>query len=185
MVDRLVLEHGQVEFVIDQAFGDMRLQLHVAADRRQLAQPRAFVGNRKAFAHAQREGGIQIEEERRAVVVVEEHQHVGPLLGQPRGHWRVAVEQRFPYRVLLLALVVGHPDGGNVRGPDTADDACHVVLLRRGPGPGRGRRASVGDWDLQRDGSQQRTTNDFGSPKRYPWDPNCHQAISSARFLYT
>lgn len=94
VVDGFVLEYGQIEFVIDQAFGDMRLQLHVAANRRQVAQPCAFVGNREALAHAQREGGVQIEEERRATVVVEEHQHVGLLLDQPRGHRRVTVEQR-------------------------------------------------------------------------------------------
>ncbi len=61
MVDGFVLEHGQVEFVVDQAFGDMCLQLHIATNRRQVAQPRTLVGNRKAFAHAEREGGVQIE----------------------------------------------------------------------------------------------------------------------------
>lgn len=139
MVDRLVLKDGQIEFVVDQAFGDMRLQLHIAADRRQIAQPCAFIGHWEALADAQGEGRVQVEEERRAMVVVEEHQHVCLLLGQPGSHRCVAVEQRLPQGILLFALVVGHPDGGNVRGSDAADDACHAALLRYVPATGSDR----------------------------------------------
>ena len=100
----------------------------MALDVRQRPAARAFVGQLEARAHAEREGRIEVEEEARRVVVVEEHQHVGPLLGEPARDRLVALEQRRPRGIVLLALVVGDADGGHVRGADAADDRCHAVL---------------------------------------------------------
>lgn len=44
MIDGLVLEERKVEFVVDQRFSDMRLEVYVPANLRQIAQTRALIG---------------------------------------------------------------------------------------------------------------------------------------------
>src|SRR6185503_9797917 len=85
-----------------------------------------LVGNPVFIAHAEREGRVVVEEERGGVVVEAEEQHVGLLLGQPLRHRLVALEQRLPVRVLLLALVERHGDGGYVGRADSTDDLSHA-----------------------------------------------------------
>ena len=126
VVERQVLEDGQVELVVDQG-----------PSRRGATAPRgpcsggifrdaeAFVGDPVLVAHAERERRVVVEEERRGVVVEAEEQHVGLLLGEPLRHRLVALEERLPVRVVLLAPVERHRDRGDVRGADAADDARH------------------------------------------------------------
>ncbi len=125
MVDGLGLEEGDVELVVDQGLADVGLEIDVAAQVRQTAQARAFVGDGEALADPEREGRVEVEEQGGGVVVVEEHQHVRLLGGQPFGDRLVAREQRRPGRVILFLLVIGHPDGGDVRRADAADDPGH------------------------------------------------------------
>ena len=82
-------------------------------------------------ADAEREVRVVIEEERGDVVVVDEEQDVGLLLGQPLLHRLVAGEDGRPHRVLLLVRIEREADGGGVRGGDAADDRGHGLLRRR------------------------------------------------------
>jgi hypothetical protein len=111
VVQALALEERQVELVRDQRVGDVSSQFRVALQRWQLARTAAFVGDRKFFAHAQREVRVVVEEERRDVVVVDEEQHIRLVLFQPFLHRLVALEDRRPDRVVLLVGVVGEADG--------------------------------------------------------------------------
>jgi hypothetical protein len=52
-----------------------------------------------------------IEEERRDVVIVDDEQDVGLLIGQPLLYRPEGVEDRLPHRVVLLAAVVGEANG--------------------------------------------------------------------------
>ena len=126
VVERQALEDRQVELVVDQRPRDVARQRRVSLQRRDLAHAQALVGDAVLVAHAERERRVVVEEERGGVVVEAEEEHVGLLLGQPLRHRLVALEQRRPVRVVLLALVERHRDGGDVRGADAADDARHV-----------------------------------------------------------
>src|SRR5882762_5139527 len=97
------------------------------------ARPEAFVGDAVLVAHAQREGRIVIEEKSGGVIVEAEEQHVGLALGEPLRHRLVALEQRLPVRVILLALVESDADSRYVRGADAADDFRHVKSRRAAP----------------------------------------------------
>src|SRR5213075_1183755 len=90
-----------------------------------------FIGDAVLVADAEREGRIVVEEEGGGVVVEAEEEHVGLLLRQPLRHRLVALEERLPVRVVLLALVERHRDRGHVRRADAADDACHAAILLR------------------------------------------------------
>src|SRR5882762_10210930 len=98
------------------------------------ARPEAFVGDAVLVAHAQREGRVVVEEKSGGVIVEAEEQHVGLALGEPAGDRLVALEQRLPVRVVLLALVESDADSRYVRGADAADDFCHVRSRRAAPG---------------------------------------------------
>src|SRR5438445_11372428 len=82
----------------------------------------AFVGNAVLLAHAQREGRVVVEEKSGGVIVETEEQHVGPALSEPLRHRLVALEQRLPVRVVLLAPVENDADGRDVRSADAVDD---------------------------------------------------------------
>src|SRR5690606_14194448 len=87
-----------------------------------------LVRHRIRLADPEREVRVVIEEERRNVVVVDEEQNVGPLRRKPLLHRLVALENGSPDRILLLARVEGEPDGGGVRGGDTADYLGQTLL---------------------------------------------------------
>src|SRR5216684_4035351 len=95
-------------------------------------RPEALVGDAVLVAHAQREGRVVIEEKSGGVIVEAEEQHVGLALGEPLRHRLVALEQRLPVRVVLLALVESDADGRDMRGADAADDFRHVKSRRAG-----------------------------------------------------
>ena len=69
VIERPVLEGRDIELVVDQGFGDVDRERDIALDRRQRPLARALVGDREALADADREGRIEVEEERGRVVV--------------------------------------------------------------------------------------------------------------------
>src|SRR2546421_5833496 len=102
--------------------------------RRNGTRAEAFVGDAVLLANTQREGRVVVEEESGGVIVEAEEQHVGLALGEPLRHRLVALEQRLPVRVVLLALVEGDADGRNMGSADAADDFRHVRSRRAAPG---------------------------------------------------
>ncbi|CAB5033962.1 unannotated protein [freshwater metagenome] len=120
------LEYGNVEFVCDQRIGQMARERGMALEAGNLARPEALVGDRVLVADAEGEGRVVVEKEGRGMIVVKKHQYVGVFLGHPSGHRLIALEQWRPVRVVLQFAVEGSGDGGNVRGADAANDACHV-----------------------------------------------------------
>ena len=125
VVDRQVLEDGEVELVVHQRVGHVAREAGVAFQGRNGARSQALVRDRVLDAHAQRESRVVIEEKRGRVIVVEEHEHVGLLLIEPGFDRLIASEERSPVGVVLLVAVVGAADGGDVRGADAAEDFCH------------------------------------------------------------
>ena len=83
VVDRQVLENGDIELLVHQHIGHVAREAGVAFQRRNDARSQAFVRDRVLGAYAQRESRIVIEEKRGRVIVVEEHEHVGPSLCEP------------------------------------------------------------------------------------------------------
>ena len=83
MVQRPVLEEGRVELVSHQRVPDVRGELRMSLDRRQIARAGAFIGDMPFVADTERERRVVVEKERADVVVVDQHQDVGALLGEP------------------------------------------------------------------------------------------------------
>src|SRR5262249_5948867 len=119
----------EIELVGREAIRDVPRQRGMPFYLRQWPRAAAFIGHPVFRAHAQREMRVVIEEERRDVIVVDEEQHVGLLLGQPAFDGLVAREDGRPHRVLLLFRVEREADGGGVRGGDAADYCRHGMLL--------------------------------------------------------
>ena len=83
MVKCPVLEEGHVELVGHQRVSDVRGELRMPLDRRQIARAGAFIGDMPLGSDSQRERRVVIEKERGDVIVVDHHQDVGALLGEP------------------------------------------------------------------------------------------------------
>ncbi len=146
VVQRLVLEVGQVELVGDQALGDVRGERGVSRHRGQAAGAAALVRDGVLLADAQRERRVVVEEERRDVIVEDVDDRVGPVLLEPGGHRLERPEDRGPVGVVLLVLVVGKANSRRVRGGDATDDPGHLLLLRsfsRSAGAGMKRALQV------------------------------------------
>ena len=114
MIEALLLEERQVELIRGEAVGHVAREGGVALDGRQIARAAAFVGHPVLLADAQREVRVVVEEERGDVVVVDEEQHVGLLLGEPSLDRLVAGKDGRPHRILLLLRVEREADGGRV-----------------------------------------------------------------------
>ena len=127
VVEAPALEERHVELVGHQRLADVAGQRAVALDRGQLAEAAAFVGDLPLLAHAQHEGRVVVEEERRHVVVVDQEQHVRLLLLQPGLDRLIGFEDRLPDRVFLLLAVQREADGGGVGSGDHAHDTGHGV----------------------------------------------------------
>src|SRR5271166_5906869 len=148
VVDVDLVDHGQVEILLNHLGGDVRGKLRMADDLRYRARPIAFVRRVEFRARHDRESGDHLETEGGGVIVVDEEDHVGrmgllPLLGEV-----VSSEHRFPVKLLRLSEIEGRADGGNVRGIEGGSEASHVPMsLKLGEKPGdrqsfRGRWAS-------------------------------------------
>src|SRR3954465_2675137 len=129
VVERKVLEEREVALLVDQRARDVARERRVALELRDLPYAEAFVGDGVLLAHAEREGRVLVEEERGGVVVEAEEEDIGLLLRQPLRHRLVALEERLPVRIALLALVERHRDRGHVGGADAANDASHGGLF--------------------------------------------------------
>ena len=70
MVQRPVLEERHVELVGHQRVPDVRGELRMSLDRRQIARTGAFIRHCPFGAHSQCERGVVVEEERGDVIVV-------------------------------------------------------------------------------------------------------------------
>jgi len=96
VVERAMLEDGDVELVGHERRGDPGGEPGIAAHRRQRARPAALVRHRVRFADAERERGIVIEEEGGDVIVEDEEEHVGLPQSEPVLHRAEGVEDRLP-----------------------------------------------------------------------------------------
>ena len=94
-------------------------------DRGHRARAPAFVGRRELGRRADGEGRDHLQAEGRGVVVVDEEDHVGPVLLHPLLGELVAPEHRLPVRLAGLAVVDRRADGRHVRGVDGGGDAGH------------------------------------------------------------
>ena len=99
----------------------------MAVDRGYSTFAATFIGNFIAIADAQYERRVVIEEKGRDVIVVDEEQHVGTLRFKPRTNRREGIENGFPNRIGLFAVIQRKPDGGRMGNGDAADDGCHVL----------------------------------------------------------
>src|SRR3954469_2463334 len=96
---------------------------------RDVSHAEPLVGDAVRLANAEREGRVLVEEERGGVVVEAEEEDIGLLLRQPLRHRLVALEERLPVGIALLALVERHRDRGHVGGANAANDASHGGLF--------------------------------------------------------
>ena len=74
----------------------------------------AFVRDCERLCETQREVRIVVEEERGDVIVIDEEQHVGGLLLEPRSHRSEALEDRRPDRIVGLLRVERESDRGRM-----------------------------------------------------------------------
>ncbi len=114
MIQALLLEERQIEFIRGKTVGHVTREGGMTLDGRKIARPATFIGDPVLFANAQREMRIMVEEKRGDVVVVDEEQHVGTLLGEPLLDRFVTGEDGRPHRILLLLRVEREADGGRV-----------------------------------------------------------------------
>ena len=127
VIDRHLVDDGEVEFVEDDRLGDVPGEIGMALHHRHRARAPALVGGRELFGAAQSEGRNDLERERRGVVVVDEDDHVRlglfhPLLGR-----LVALEERLPIGIAHAVTVDRRADGRHMRGRDACDDPSHGV----------------------------------------------------------
>ena len=146
MVETLVLEVAQVEFIGDKALRNVLGKCRMPLQGRQLAGTAAFVSHRKDVTYAERELRVVIHEEGRHVVVENVEDDVWRLLLQPLLHGFIALEDGGPDRIVLLVGIHGKADGGRVGSGETANDGGHDCSLRVVPancGAGRERRGGM------------------------------------------
>ena len=127
VVDVDLVDHGQVEILLDHFRGDMRGKLRVSDDRRHGARAVAFVRGIEFRPGHDREGRDHRETEGGGVIVVDGDDHVGLVRLHPLLVEIVSGEDRLPVLFLGLAEVEGGADGGDVRRVEGGGDAGHVV----------------------------------------------------------
>ena len=135
MVDIHFVDDGHVEFVEDQALGDMPGQVRLADHVGHRARPPALVGRLVAFATADREGRDDLHVEGGGMVIIDQDHDIGLFLRDPLPRPVIAGEQRLPIRLGGLLEVHGSADGGHMAGGDAGSDAGHqrFSLMERTP----------------------------------------------------
>ena len=152
VVDVDLVDHGEVEILLDHLRGDMGRKLRIADDLRHRARAVAFVGGIEFRPGHDRESGDHLEAEGGGVIVINDEDHVGLVGLHPLLVEVVAGENRLPVIFLGFAKVEGGADGGDVRSVKRGGDAGHVqasfggeaamtVISSRGAGRLRPRRA--------------------------------------------
>ncbi len=129
VIDRHLVDQGEVEVVSDQRVSDVRREFGVALDTWDGTRPVPFVRRRVRRPGAEHEGRDERQVERCRMVVVDQEDDIGHvvpliLLGE-----LVALEDRPPIGLLGLVVVHRRTDGRNVRGEHRARD--HRVLRGR------------------------------------------------------
>lgn len=102
MIDGLVLEYGDIELVIDERFENVCLKRYISTDAWEWPRPGPFIGNLEPLTDPERESRVHVEKERRAMVVLEEHQGIHFFLSKPFGDRLVPFEQGSPRLILLF-----------------------------------------------------------------------------------
>src|SRR5258706_6848390 len=125
MIERLVLEEGQVELFHHQTCPDVLREFRVTSYRRQPWGAPTFVGDHIFPINAECEDRIVVEEKRGHMVVEDIDQCVGALLLEPGANGLEVLEYGSPGRVVLLVRVVGETDRRGMRYGDSTDDCCH------------------------------------------------------------
>jgi RNA polymerase sigma factor RpoD-like protein len=126
VVHQHFLAGHDVELLGDQFADQVPRQLRAARNRWQRRDAPALVGVAVGCGGAHGKRRHLVEEEIQAVVVVEDHHHVGLHLAQPTVDGRETVEERLPVRLVLRAPVDGAANGGDVRCGQATDELCHV-----------------------------------------------------------
>ena len=96
-------------------------------DGRQRAGTAALVRGEVSRTNSESEMGMKIEKERRDVIVVDEEQDVGILLGQPGADGFVTGEDRGPNGVVLFVRIEREADSRRMGRGDRANDGGHDV----------------------------------------------------------
>ena len=123
MLDGELLADREVEFVlVDQGFAQVGREFGIASHLWQRPRAEALVGDGIALGRADGEGGVLVEHEIGAVVVVHHDRDIGLEAREPLAHRDVGVGERLPRRRLHPAAVVGDADRGDVRKTQTGDD---------------------------------------------------------------
>jgi DNA-binding transcriptional LysR family regulator len=122
MIECSVLEERHVELVGHQRIPDVRRELWMSLDRRQVSRTAAFIGNLPLGPHTQCECRVMVEEERRGVIVVDYQQHIRALLLEPYRQRCEVLKDRHPRRVVALFAIEREADSRRVRGGDATDD---------------------------------------------------------------
>ena len=91
-----LLAHRDVEFVIDELFGEVPGKVRIAGYRWQRANAETFVTDGVLVGCAEGEGREFVEKEIAAVIVIDNDGDIGFDIAQPFLHWLIGVEQRFP-----------------------------------------------------------------------------------------
>src|SRR5579863_6386894 len=127
MIERLTLKERQVEFICNQALGNMTRESRMTFYGRKLARSTSFIRDPVLLPHAEGEVRIVIKEKRGDVVIEDEEQYVRPLLCQPCLDWSVSFEYGGPHRIGLLLGVERKADGRRMRRCNATQNLRHVI----------------------------------------------------------
>src|SRR5699024_705542 len=116
VVDFQLVEHGQVETLIDDFLGEESSEFWLSHGRRDRAHAPAFVRDVKAVAYADAKGVNYFEYHCIVVIVVYHAGVVRSLLRHTLLEQLVSVAERLQIRVSLQVAAMGGVDGRNVRG---------------------------------------------------------------------
>ena len=135
MIDIHLVDDRHVELVEDQALRDMPGQIGMAFDVWHFPRSPAFVGRSVAFAAADCECGNDLHVEGGCVVVIDQHDHVGEVLGDPFARPFVPREDRREILVAHLALIGGDAEQRDMAGRYPCGNPCHqrLSLIERTP----------------------------------------------------
>ena len=125
VVDRHLVDEGEVELVDDERLGEVPGQFRMALHDGHGAGAVALVGGRELVGQPEGEGGDDLQRERGGVVVVDDDADVGPYLGHPGAGRLELGEIGRPVGLVGLALVDRRAHRGHVRAADATDEPGH------------------------------------------------------------
>ena len=128
MVDIHLVDDGQVEIVLDHRLRDMRRQFGMTDHGGHWPRTPAFVGRRVTGSGADRKGRDHVQTESCCMVVVDQEDHVGSVVGHPLLGDLVAFEQRLPVSLVVFPQVKRCAYRGDMRGEDAGGDLGHQLL---------------------------------------------------------